>query len=48
MEIYKLKDRKGAMRERKILHWDGARTLFSDLPDTSSHFRQEDMLEGSL
>jgi replicative DNA helicase len=35
MEIYKLKDRKGAMRERRILHWDGSRTLFSDLPDPS-------------
>jgi replicative DNA helicase len=48
MEIYKLKDRKGAMRERRILHWDGARTLFSDIPDTNSHFMQQDMLEDTL
>lgn len=31
MEVFKLKDRKGAMRERKILHWDGERTLLSDV-----------------
>lgn len=33
MELFKLKDRKGTMRQRVILHWDGARTLFSDLKD---------------
>lgn len=31
IELYKLKDRKGPMRERVILHWDGKRTRFQDL-----------------
>lgn len=34
MELFKLKDRKGAMRQRLVLHWDGARTMFSDLKVT--------------
>lgn len=45
MELFKLKDRKGAMRERKVLHWDGARTLFSDIPDVNSNYRQAELLE---
>jgi len=38
MELFKLKDRKGAMRQRLIMHWDGARTLFSDLKVTADNF----------
>jgi replicative DNA helicase len=45
MELFKLKDRKGAMRQRKILHWDGSRTLFADIPDTRSNFQQTELLE---
>lgn len=41
MELYKLKDRKGPMRERRIMHWNGERMLFSDI-DTRD--RQEALL----
>lgn len=30
IEVYKLKDRFGTPRDRKIFHWDGKRTLFQD------------------
>lgn len=45
MELYKLKDRKGAMRQRIKLHWDGARTRFADLDDT---VRQTSLLDEVL
>ncbi len=31
IEVYKLKDRFGSPRDRKIFHWDGKKTMFSDL-----------------
>lgn len=31
IEVYKLKDRFGASRDRRIFHWDGKKTMFSDL-----------------
>lgn len=41
MEIFKLKDRKGQMRERRKMHWDGARTRFADLDDRATQTEME-------
>lgn len=41
MEIFKLKDRRGSMREKKKLHWDGARTRFADIDDRATQTEME-------
>lgn len=42
IEVYKLKDRFGAPRDRRIFHWDGKKTLFSDLTDHQDAFDMGD------
>lgn len=41
MEIFKLKDRRGQMREKRKLHWDGARTRFADIDDRATQTEME-------